>query len=73
MKPSCALRPAAESDLRAINAIYNHYVLHSTCTHQEEFEPLESRRQWFSHKVNAPHGRRASRKSKQFHEVSSIL
>ncbi len=30
------LRPAAESDLGAINDIYNHYVLHSTCTYQEE-------------------------------------
>jgi L-amino acid N-acyltransferase YncA len=49
MKTSCAIRPAAESDLRAINDIYNHYVLHSTCTYQEEPEALESRRQWFSH------------------------
>jgi phosphinothricin acetyltransferase len=24
-------------------------VLHSTCTYQEEQEPLEGRRQWFSH------------------------
>lgn len=43
------LRPAAESDLKAINDIYNHYVLHSTCTYQEEPEPIESRRQWFRH------------------------
>jgi L-amino acid N-acyltransferase len=49
MKTSCDIRPAAEVDLRAINDIYNHYVLHSTCTYQEELEPLESRRQWFSH------------------------
>jgi L-amino acid N-acyltransferase YncA len=42
------IRPAAESDLVAINDIYNHYVLHSTCTWQEEPEPLEGRRQWFS-------------------------
>ena len=43
-----AIRPATESDLVAINDIYNHYVLHSTCTYQEEPEPLEGRRQWFA-------------------------
>lgn len=42
------LRPATESDLVAINDIYNHYVLHSTCTYQEQIEPIESRRQWFA-------------------------
>lgn len=47
-----AIRPATESDLVAINDIYNHYVLHSTCTYQEEPESLENRRQWFQH-----HGR----------------
>lgn len=41
------LRPANESDLVAINEIYNHYVLHSTCTYQEEPETKEGRRQWF--------------------------
>ena len=43
------LRPAAESDLVAINDIYNYYVLHSTCTYQEEPEPLEGRRRWFNY------------------------
>jgi len=43
------IRPATESDLVAINDIYNHYVLHSTCTYQEEPEPLDERRRWFSH------------------------
>lgn len=43
------LRPAVESDLAAINDIYNHYVLHSTCTYQDEPESPDSRRQWFSH------------------------
>src|ERR1022692_2504457 len=43
------LRPATESDLAAINDIYNHYVLHSTCTYQEELDPLDGRRRWFSH------------------------
>lgn len=49
MKASYTIRPATESDLVAINDIYNHYVLHSTCTYQEEPEPIESRRQWFGH------------------------
>ena len=43
------IRPAAESDLVAINDIYNHYVLHSTCTWQEEPESPEGRREWFNH------------------------
>lgn len=43
------IRPATEADLPAINDIYNHYVLHSTCTYQEETEPLEGRRRWFAH------------------------
>ncbi|HTY63150.1 MAG TPA: GNAT family N-acetyltransferase [Acidobacteriota bacterium] len=41
------LRPAAESDLTIMNDIYNHYVLHSTCTYQEEIEPLSGRYEWF--------------------------
>jgi phosphinothricin acetyltransferase len=49
MKTACTIRAATESDLEAINDIYNHYVLHSTCTYQEEPEPLESRKRWFSH------------------------
>ena len=43
------IRPATESDLVAINDIYNHYVQHSTCTYQEEPESLDGRRQWFRH------------------------
>jgi phosphinothricin acetyltransferase len=42
------LRPATPDDLTAINDIYNHYVLHSTCTYQETPEPIEGRRRWFS-------------------------
>lgn len=49
MPAQTLIRPAAESDLVAINDIYNHYVLHSTCTYQEEPESLEGRRQWFRH------------------------
>ncbi len=43
------LRPAAESDLNAINDIYNYYVLQSTCTYQEEPELIGDRLQWFHH------------------------
>ena len=49
MRTPATLRSATESDLVAINDIYNHYVLHSTCTYQEEPESLENRRHWFQH------------------------
>ena len=41
------IRPATAADLGAINDIYNHYVLHSTCTYQTEPEKIETRRAWF--------------------------
>ena len=41
------LRPATKADLPAINAIYNHYVLHSTCTYQTEPSTAEERLEWF--------------------------
>lgn len=41
------IRPATEVDLPAINAIYNHYVLHSTCTYQTEPSTAEERLEWF--------------------------
>jgi len=41
------IRTATESDLGAINAIYNYYVRQSTCTYQEEPDSLEERREWF--------------------------
>ena len=47
VRPPVIVRPAVESDLLVINEIYNHYVVHSTCTYQEEPEPIEGRRQWF--------------------------
>ena len=43
------IRVAAEADLPFINSIYNHYVLHSTCTYQEEPETSEARERWFTH------------------------
>jgi L-amino acid N-acyltransferase len=45
--PTAIIRAAAPADLDAINDIYNHYVLHSTCTYQEEPETIECRREWF--------------------------
>ena len=41
------VRLATEADLPSINAIYNHYVLHSTCTYQTEVETAEDRLAWF--------------------------
>ncbi len=42
-----SLRPGTEADLSTINDIYNHYVLHSTCTYQEQPEPISGCYQWF--------------------------
>jgi L-amino acid N-acyltransferase YncA len=44
---AATIRPAIASDLGVIIDIYNHYVLHSTCTYQEEPETIESRQYWF--------------------------
>ena len=41
------IRLAHAGDLAAINAIYNHYVLHSTCTYQLAPESDGARRAWF--------------------------
>jgi phosphinothricin acetyltransferase len=46
-RSDCLIRLATADDLVAINDIYSHYVHHSTCTYQEESEPIESRRAWF--------------------------
>ena len=45
---SLTLRPATVADLAEINAIYNHFVLHSTCTYQTEPETAEARVAWFA-------------------------
>ncbi|MDB5322811.1 MAG: pat [Phycisphaerales bacterium] len=42
------IRPATAADLDTINEIYNHYVLHSTCTYQTEPETIEARQAWFA-------------------------
>jgi len=41
-------RPAEVADLAAINAIYNHYVFHSTCTYQTEPTTEAQRTDWFA-------------------------
>jgi L-amino acid N-acyltransferase YncA len=46
--PQWNIRLARESDLGAINAIYNHYVLHSSCTYQEEPSTPAERAAWFA-------------------------
>jgi phosphinothricin acetyltransferase len=48
------IRTATRSELPAINAIYNHYVLHSTCTYQLEPETSSDRERWFEAHVG-PH------------------
>jgi L-amino acid N-acyltransferase len=42
------IRDAVEADLPAINAIYNHYVLASTCTYQIAPETESGRQAWFA-------------------------
>lgn len=42
------LRPATLADLPTINDIYNHYVLHSTCTYQTVPSTPEERLAWFT-------------------------
>lgn len=42
------LRPALETDLEAINAIYNHYVETSTASYDLVPMSLEQRRNWWS-------------------------
>ncbi len=45
--PKIKLRPATESDLSAINDIYNYYVMHSSCTYQEAPDSIDERHDWF--------------------------
>lgn len=42
------IRPATAEDLLPINDIYNHYVLHSTCTYEELPESMDGRQRWFA-------------------------
>lgn len=43
------IRPAGEEDLGAINDIYNHYVVETHVTFDEEPMSMEARREWFGH------------------------
>ena len=43
------IRPAGEEDLSAINEIYNHYVVETHITFDEEPMSIEARREWFGH------------------------
>jgi L-amino acid N-acyltransferase len=43
-----AIRLAAAADLPAINDLYNHYVLNSTCTYQLDPTSLPDRQAWFA-------------------------
>jgi L-amino acid N-acyltransferase len=53
---SITIRLANANDLIAINDIYNWYVPRSTCTYQEELEPIEARQRWFeAHQRNPRH------------------
>src|SRR4029078_7941814 len=40
-------RPSGRGDLARMNDIYNYFVLHSSCTYQEEPETMTSREAWF--------------------------
>jgi len=42
------IRPALLDDCAAINDIYNHYVLHDTCTYQTEPDTLADRQAWLA-------------------------
>ena len=42
------IRLATEADLPAIHDVYNHFVVHSTCTYQTDVEPIATRRAWFA-------------------------
>jgi L-amino acid N-acyltransferase YncA len=43
-----SIRLAAPADLQRINDIYNHYVLDSECTYQEEPASYQERSTWFA-------------------------
>lgn len=47
------IRPATAADLPAINEIYNHYVLNSTCTYQTVPSTAEEREAWFAGRAAA--------------------
>ncbi len=48
-QPRFSVRPAVESDIEAINDLYNHYVRETHVTFDIDPITLEARREWFSH------------------------
>jgi L-amino acid N-acyltransferase len=46
-----SVRAAARKDVKAINGIYNQAVEHTTASWDWTSEPLETRLEWFDHKV----------------------
>jgi L-amino acid N-acyltransferase YncA len=49
-----SIRPARVEDCAAINDIYNHYVVHDTCTYQTEPDSLADRQAWLA-RHGGPH------------------
>jgi L-amino acid N-acyltransferase len=47
---TASIRDATEQDVARILEIYNHQVLHSTCTADEQPVTLEARLDWFRHR-----------------------
>ena len=43
------IRAAGEQDLEAVNDIYNHYVVETHVTFDEEPTTMDARREWFTH------------------------
>lgn len=52
---SVTIRPATVDDLAAINDIYNHYVLNTHITFDEQPWPIEQRQAWFSKFKGSPY------------------
>ena len=48
-RPPPVVRPAVESDLPPLTAIYNHYVTDTHVTFDSEPFSVDERREWFSH------------------------
>ncbi len=51
METKTSIRPANIHDLPAINDIYNHWVVNSTCTYDDCRSSMDDRKRWFSDHV----------------------
>ncbi|HKW73501.1 MAG TPA: GNAT family N-acetyltransferase [Candidatus Dormibacteraeota bacterium] len=50
------VRPATEADLEAVNAIYNHYVVKTHITFDDQPMTIDARREWFNqHRTTGLH------------------